>query len=194
MTGASLPGPHPVLAKLADELHRRSWPAVLVHPPDCLPYVLAHGGIPSRICERVFASETGGLYIPGVRPQLASARGSVWTAADRLIWILRARARHEYPAEIRSGLIDLTALQQALAQRGHHGEVIAPPPYLRLPVAGGGSAAAVHVRLLQFCWAGLELGYCRHVTAVAGTIAWALDAGAACPPEAPRPPDDGAAW
>jgi hypothetical protein len=121
--------PHPVLGQLAAELHGRGWPAELSCPPGRYPHVLVHGGAPGSICEKVFATENGGLYIPGIRPHLAP-KGNVTTAADRLIWILRARAWHEYPAEISLDIKNLTALQRALAQLGHHSEVIIPEPYL----------------------------------------------------------------
>jgi hypothetical protein len=180
--------PHPVLGRLAAELHRRGWPAELARPPDRNPHVLVHGGASARICERVFATETGGLFIPGIHPHLATARGNVRTAADRLIWILRACASHEHPAEIILEIQDLTALQRALDKLGHHGEVIIPPPYLSLSPDQDGPASEIDCRLLQFCWADLELGDRRHVPAVAETIAWALHAGSMGPPGPPSPP------
>jgi hypothetical protein len=180
-------GPHPVLQRLTTELHRRGWPAQLVRPPDRNPHVLAHGGAPASICERVFATEAGALYIPGIRPALA-AQGNVRTAADRVIWILRARARHEQAAVFRPGLDDLTALQRALARHGHHGEVIIPPPRLCLPPTGDGPSSEIHTHLLGFRWAGLDVGDRTHIPTAAQTIAWALDADSAAPPRPPSPP------
>jgi hypothetical protein len=117
------------------------------------------------------------LYIPGIRPHLA-VRGNARAAAGRLIWILRARAKREYP----------TALQRA--QLGHHGEVILPPPCLRLPSSRDGDRPQIRTEALWFCRVpGLVLGHRRHVRAVAETIGWALRAGTA--PQEPPPPAQG---
>jgi hypothetical protein len=183
--------PHPVLGRLAAELHRRRWPAELIRPADRSPHVLVHGGAPASVCERVFATSTGGLYIPGIRPHLA-IRGNVRAAADRLIWILRARAKREYPTALQLAVDDLTALQRALAQLGHHGEVILPPPYLHLPSSRDGDRPQIRTEALSFCWdPGLVLGQRRHVRAVAETIGWALHAEATALQEPPAPPAQG---
>jgi hypothetical protein len=185
--------PHPVLGRLAAELHRRGWPAELVRPPGRSPHLLVHGGAPASVCERVFATSTGGLYIPGIRPHLA-VRGNVRAAADRLIWILRARAKHEHPPALQPAIDDLTALQRALARLGHNGEVILPPPYLRLPSSLDGDRPRIHAEALWFCWdPDLVLGDRRHVRAVAEIIAWALHAESAASQDPPAPPAQGAA-
>jgi hypothetical protein len=101
----------------------------------------------------------------------------VRTAADRTLWVLRARAQSSVPATLQTALDDLTALHEELAARGHHSDLVTPTPYLLL---------ASHTRHpIRICPSGpcfywspdLTIGDRDQIPTTALNLAWALNTG-----------------
>jgi hypothetical protein len=161
-----------LLERLAAELGQRGCTSDLRLPSDRWPSLDVRAPGDATITERIVA-HPGGLLFPWAARHLL-ARSSVRAAADRIMWVLRARARFDPFTTLRPAVDDLAELQQELAACGQPSDLVTPTPCLLLR-----THTPQPIRIYPsgpcFYWSpGLAIGDRDEIPTAALNLIWAL--------------------